>query len=95
MVKAKALWKGYHIFLREQLGKMKEQDWENYCNIKSKKWKKIKEDPARLIAYNNRTKQMRDEAEKPKLHDHGEACGKNIQRQLKKYQKLKGLLAQT
>ena len=28
-------------------------------------WKNIKKDPARLFAYNNTARQMRDEAEKP------------------------------
>ena len=38
---------------------------KKYCSIVSGRWKKIKEDPAKLIAYNNRAKQMKDEAEKP------------------------------
>ena len=42
--------------------------WENrknYKSIVSGKWKKIKEDPARLFAYNNRVRQNGDESEKP------------------------------
>ena len=38
---------------------------KKYCSIVSGRWKKIKEDPAKLIAYKNRAKQMKDEAEKP------------------------------
>ena len=55
----------YHLFLREQLGKMTEVDRKNKCSIVSGMWKKIKEDPARLVAYNNTAKQMRYETEKP------------------------------
>ena len=36
----------------------------------SRSWKEIKEDPARLSAYNDRARQMKNEAEKPtKLGD--------------------------
>ena len=54
----------YHLFLKEQLEKMTE-DQRNYCSIVSRMRKKIKEDPARLFTYNNRVRQMRNEAEKP------------------------------
>ena len=40
-------------------------DRKNYRSIVSGRWEKIKEDPARLFSYNNRSRQMRDEAEKP------------------------------
>ena len=35
---------------------------KNYRSIISKMWKKIKEDSARLISYNNRARQMRDDS---------------------------------
>ena len=54
----------YHLFLREQLGKMTEVDRKNECSIVSGMWKKIKEDPGRLVAYNNTAQQMRYETEK-------------------------------
>ena len=50
---------GYHLFLREQLDKMTNR--KNYRIIISEMWKKVKEDPARLISYNNRARQMRDD----------------------------------
>ena len=46
----------YHIFLREQLGKMTEEDRKNYRSIVLGRWKKIREDPARLFSYNNRAR---------------------------------------
>ena len=55
----------YHLFLRKQLEKMIAEDWKNYRSIVSRMWKKIKEHPARLLTYNNRVWQMRDEADKP------------------------------
>ena len=55
----------YHLFLREQLEKMAGEDRKNYRSIVSRMWKKIKEDPAKLFTYNNRVRQMMDEAEKP------------------------------
>ena len=55
----------YHLFLKEQLEKMTEEDQKNFRSIVSGRWKKIKEDPVRLFTYNNRARQMRDEAEKP------------------------------
>ena len=51
---------GYHLFLREQLEKMTGVDRRNYCTIASRKWKEIKEDPARLSAYNDSSRQIRD-----------------------------------
>ena len=62
---AKAPRSRYHLFLREQLGKMKGEDQKNYRSIVWRRWKEIKEDPARLFAYSKRARQMRDEAEKP------------------------------
>ena len=51
--------------MREEFGKMTGEDRKNFRSIVSGRWKKIKEDPARLFTYNNRARQMRDEAEKP------------------------------
>ena len=65
---AKAPRSGYHLFLREQLGKMTREDRKNYSSIVSRRWKEIKENPAKLSAYNNRVRQMRDEAEKPMVN---------------------------
>ena len=61
---SKALNSGYHLLLREQLDKMTGEDRKNYCSIVSKMWKEIKEDPARLSAYNDRVRQIKNEAEK-------------------------------
>ena len=55
----------YNLFLREQLDEMTGEDQNNYQNIVSRKWKEIKEDPERLSAYNDRARQMKNEAEKP------------------------------
>ena len=38
---------------------------KNYCSIVSRRWKEIKEDPARLSAYNDRAREMKNEAGKP------------------------------
>ena len=54
---------GYHLFLREQLDEMTEEDRKNYLSIVSKRWKEIKKDPERLSAYNDRARQMKNEAE--------------------------------
>ena len=62
---AKAARSGYHLFLREQLGKMTGEDRKNYCSIVSGRWKKIKEVPARLFAYKSRARQMSNGADKP------------------------------
>ena len=56
---------GYHLFLREQLDEMTEEDRKNYQSIVSKRQKGIKEDPARLSEYNDMARQMKNEAEKP------------------------------
>ena len=69
----------YHLFLREQLGKMTEEDRINYRSIVSGRWKKIKEDPARLIAYNKRTKQMMNETEKPTKSGDDPSVGRMVQ----------------
>ena len=42
------------------------EDRRNYLSIVSKRWKKIKEDPERLIECNNRAQQMKDKAKKVK-----------------------------
>ena len=44
---------------------MTEEDRKNYRSFVSRRWKKIKEDPARLFAYNNTARQMKNEVEKP------------------------------
>ena len=44
---------------------MTEEDQKNFRSTVSGRWKKIKKDPVRLFTYNNRARQMRDEAEKP------------------------------
>ena len=41
------------------------EDRKNYRSIVSRRWKEIKEDPARLSKYNDRVRQMQNEAEKP------------------------------
>ena len=56
---------GYHLFLRKKLDEMTGEDRKNYRSIVSREWKEIKEDPARLSAYNDRTRQMKNEAEEP------------------------------
>ena len=55
----------YDLFLREQLEKVTGEDRKDFRSIVSERRKKIKEDPVRLFIYNNRARQMRDEAEKP------------------------------
>ena len=52
---------GYHLFLREQLDEMTEEDRKNYRSIVSRRWKEIKEDLARLSPYNHRARKMRDD----------------------------------
>ena len=42
----------YHLSLREKLCKVTGKDWKNFHSIISGKWERIKEDPAKLIAYN-------------------------------------------
>ena len=55
----------YHLFLREQLDEMTGEDRKNYRSIVSRRWKEIKEDPARLSEYNDRARQVQNEAEEP------------------------------
>ena len=50
---AKTTRSGYHLFLRQQLDKITGEDQKNYRSIVSRRWKEIKEDPAKLSAYNN------------------------------------------
>ena len=68
----------YHLFLREQLDGMTGESRKNYHNIVSRRWKEIKEDPARLSAYSGRARQMMNDD--PLVHhvkdDYGESCGK-------------------
>ena len=47
---SKAPRSGYHLFSREQLEKMTGEDRRNYHSIVSRRWKEIKEHPARLSA---------------------------------------------
>ena len=49
----------YHLFLRKQLHEMTREDRKN------RRSKEIKEDPAKLFAYNDRVRQMKNEAEEP------------------------------
>ena len=53
----------YHLFLREQPDVMIGKDRKNYRSIVPRRWKEIKEDPTRLSEYNDRTRQMQNEAE--------------------------------
>ena len=53
----------YHLFLREQLDEMTGEDRKNYQSIVSRRWKEVKEDPARLSAYNDRARQVKNEVE--------------------------------
>ena len=41
------------------------KDRRNYRSIVSRRWKEIKGDPARLSTYNDRSRQIKNEAEKP------------------------------
>ena len=54
---------GYRLFLREQLDERMGEDRKIYRSIVSRRWKEIKEDPARLFEYNDRARQMQNEAE--------------------------------
>ena len=45
---------------------------KNYSSIVSGRWKKIKKDPPGMIAYNNRAKQTKDDAEKVKTTKSGD-----------------------
>ena len=56
---------GYHFFLREQLDEMTGEDQKIYRSVVSRRWKEIKEDPARLSEYNDRVRKMQNEAEEP------------------------------
>ena len=44
---------------------MTREDRKNYRSIVSRMWNEIKENPARLSAYNDRARQMKNEAETP------------------------------
>ena len=57
---SKAPRSGYHLFLREQLDEMTGEDRKNYSSIVSRRWKDINEDPARLSAYSDSARQMRN-----------------------------------
>ena len=56
---------GYRFFLKEQLDEMTGEDRKIYRSTVSRRWKEIKEDPARLSEYNDRVRQMQNEAEEP------------------------------
>ena len=53
----------HHLFLREQFDEITGEDRKDYRSIVSRRWKDIKEDPARLSEYNDRAGQMQNEAE--------------------------------
>ena len=77
---------GYHLFLREQLDEMTLEARKNYHSIVSRRWKEIKEDPARLSTNNDRDRRIRDD---DPLVQHeevvtGRSAVKGIQRQPKK-----------
>ena len=57
---------GYHLFLREQLDEVTGEDQKNYRSIVSRRWKKIKENPERLYAYNDRARQMKNDSQNEK-----------------------------
>ena len=63
MTAPKAPESGYHLFLREQLDAMTGEDRKNYWSILSRRWTEIKKDPARLSEYNDRAREMQNEAE--------------------------------
>ena len=48
--------------MREALKKLTGEDTKNYRSIVSRMWKEIKEDPERLSEYNDRARQMKNEA---------------------------------
>ena len=52
---------GYHLFLREQLDEMTGEDRKNYRSIVSRRWKEIKEDPAKLSEYNDRARRIQND----------------------------------
>ena len=56
----------YHHSMREQLDKMAEEGLRNYQSIVSQRWEETKEDPKRMIEFNNRTRQMGDTRETEK-----------------------------
>ena len=60
---AKAPKSGHHLFLREQLDDMTGEDRKNYRSIALRRWKEVKEDPAKLSEYNDRARRMQNEAE--------------------------------
>ena len=49
----------YYLFLRKQLDEMTGENRKNCRSIVSRGWKEIKEDPARLSAYNDRARQIK------------------------------------
>lgn len=51
---------------------MTDRDQRNYRSIISRRWKEIKEDPKRLVVYNNRAKHLRNKAAKVKLTEFGD-----------------------
>lgn len=57
---------GYHLFLKELFDKMAGEDQRKYQSVVSRIKKKIKKDFEKLNEYNNRTKQMKNKAEKVK-----------------------------
>ena len=53
--------RGYHLFLREQVDEITGEDRKNYRSIVSRRWKEIKEDPAKLSEYNDRVRQIQND----------------------------------
>ena len=60
----KGSWEWISPFFEGELDEMTEEDRKKYRSIVSRKWKEIREDPARLSVYNDRPRQMKNEAEK-------------------------------
>ena len=81
---------GYHLFLREQLDEMTLEARKNYHSIVSRRWKEIKEDPARLSVYNDRARQMKNEADNSQ-HEKTVA-GRSTVKQLQKAIKTQGFI---
>ena len=54
---------GYHLFLREQVDEMIGENQKSYRSFVSIELKETKQNPARLSEYNDRARQMQNEAE--------------------------------
>ena len=82
----------YYLFLRQRIEKMTGEEQRNYRSIVSQRWKKIKEDAARLSEYNDMAKQMKNKVEKPAKIGDNLSVGKKSP---KKPPKPQSLLTQT